>query len=376
MTLSPLDDYPIHQIAQPVRHAGTSDRNFYDRYYFNAHRPDPDGRDGSTLVIAGMGQYPNLSVADAFVAVLHDGVHRVLRASKVLGDDRMDTEVGPIRVEVLEGLRRIRLVAGPNDFGVECDLTFEGMIHPHEEPQQVIRAPGSGRAMLDTFRLVQTGVWTGHVSVEGASIDVTPDEWSGVRDRSWGVRPVGEAEAPGVAATRGGSFYWVYAPLRFAEFTIVVIVQEGPDGRRIMEDATRVWNLGPDGSPGVEEPLGSPEVELEFEPGTRTVTGATIRFSRSDLTVRVDPIAAMHIGVGSGYGFDGDWRHGEFRGDPWVDGARYDLSDPEDQKKMWGIVDTLPRAETSAGDVGYGLFEYLFLGPHERHGWKDLLDAP
>ena len=35
--LSPLDDYPIHQIAEPIRHVGTSDRNFYDRYYFNLH---------------------------------------------------------------------------------------------------------------------------------------------------------------------------------------------------------------------------------------------------------------------------------------------------------------------------------------------------
>ncbi len=30
--LSPLDDYPIHQIAEPVRRVGTSDRNFFDRY--------------------------------------------------------------------------------------------------------------------------------------------------------------------------------------------------------------------------------------------------------------------------------------------------------------------------------------------------------
>lgn len=367
MTLSPLDDFPVHQVAQPVRHAGTSDRNFYDRYYFNAHRVD-----GSTLVIAGMGQYPNLSVTDAFVAVLHDGVHRVVRTSRVLGTDRADTTVGPIRVEVLEGLRRLRLVAEARDLGIECDLTFDGTVHPHEEPQQVIRGE-DGRTVLDTFRMVQTGVWSGTVSVDGARLDVTPDEWWGVRDRSWGVRPVGEAEPPGVAATRGGSFYWVYAPLRFDDFTIVTIVQEGPDGRRIMEDATRVWNLDA-GRP--EEYLGSPEVDLEFEPGTRTVTGATIRFARSPLTVRVDPVLAMHIGVGSGYGFDGDWRHGEYRGDPWVDGVRFDLADPEDRKRMWGIVDTLPRAETGDGHVGHGLFEYLFLGPHTRHGWTDLLDAP
>jgi len=35
--LSSWDDFPVHQIAEPVRHVGTSDRNFYDRYYFNLH---------------------------------------------------------------------------------------------------------------------------------------------------------------------------------------------------------------------------------------------------------------------------------------------------------------------------------------------------
>ena len=35
--LSPMDDYPLHQVAETIRHAGTSDRNFYDRYYFNMH---------------------------------------------------------------------------------------------------------------------------------------------------------------------------------------------------------------------------------------------------------------------------------------------------------------------------------------------------
>ena len=366
MTLSPADDYPIHQVAQPVRHAGTSDRNFYDRYYFNAHR-----RDGSAFVIAGMGQYPNLSITDAFVAVLQGDVQRVLRASRVMGEDRMDLQIGPIRVEVLEGLRRIRLVAEPNDWGVACDLVFDGVIHPHSEPQQVVRAQ-SGRTILDTFRLVQTGAWSGTVSLDGAEFEVMPDEWWGVRDRSWGVRPVGEPEPPGVDAMRGGSFYWVYAPLRFEEFSVITMVQELPDGKRIMEDATRVWNLGADRP---DEDLGSPEIDLEFEAGTRTVSGATIRFSRSPLVVRVDPLSAIYIGVGSGYRFDGDWRHGEYRGDLWVDGVRFDLADPEDAKKMWGIVDTLPRAETSEGDVGHGLFEYLFLGPHARHGWTGLLDG-
>ena len=91
--LSPFDDLPIHQIAEPLRHVATSDRNFYDRYYFNCF-----DREGSLMLVVGMGQYPNLGVADAF-AVVNDGErHRVVRASRELGTDRGDTTVGPFRV--------------------------------------------------------------------------------------------------------------------------------------------------------------------------------------------------------------------------------------------------------------------------------------
>ena len=30
--LSSMDDSPLHQITEVIRHVGTSDRNFYDRY--------------------------------------------------------------------------------------------------------------------------------------------------------------------------------------------------------------------------------------------------------------------------------------------------------------------------------------------------------
>ena len=30
-------DFPVHQTSLPVRYVATSDRNFYDRYYFNLH---------------------------------------------------------------------------------------------------------------------------------------------------------------------------------------------------------------------------------------------------------------------------------------------------------------------------------------------------
>ena len=102
--LSPMDDHLLHQIAEPFRHVGTSDRNFYDRYYFNMHSCSDE-----ILVVMGMGQYPNLGTTDAFVCISHGTTQYTVRASRELGSDRLDTRVGPFAVEVLEGLRSLRL---------------------------------------------------------------------------------------------------------------------------------------------------------------------------------------------------------------------------------------------------------------------------
>ncbi len=55
-SLSSWDDFPVHQVADTIRHAGTSDRNFYDRYYFNMHASTDE-----LFMVMGLGQYPNLA---------------------------------------------------------------------------------------------------------------------------------------------------------------------------------------------------------------------------------------------------------------------------------------------------------------------------
>ncbi len=38
--LSKFDDYPIHQTPEPIAHVASSDRNAYDRYWFNGYAED------------------------------------------------------------------------------------------------------------------------------------------------------------------------------------------------------------------------------------------------------------------------------------------------------------------------------------------------
>lgn len=357
--LSPLDDLPVHQVAETMATVGTTDRNFYDRYYFNMHNCSDE-----LFVIMGLGQYPNLGTTDAFLTAVHGDTQRVVRSSRELGLDRLDTRVGPLRVEVEEGLQRVRVVCDPNEHGLACDLLWEGAIPAHEEPRHLNQAP-HGRVTINTMRFAQTGRWTGTLTVGDEEFEVTPDRWWGNRDRSWGMRPVGEPEPPGIAGSIRG-FFWNYAVPQFDDgTTIMYMIQESPEGDRIMERAARLF---PDGS---TEDLGRPEHELEFGPG-RNWTAATVTFA-GGLQFRAESLRPLHISRGTGYGFDDDWRHGMYQGpDLVVQGRSFDVADPEAVQPLPGaIVDHAARFETSEGDVGYGLFEIMTIGPHERYfeGW-------
>ena len=62
------DDFPIHQTPEPIAYAG-SDRNFYDRYFFNGYSTD-----GEVFFGAAHGVYPQLNIMDAiFIAVAQKG---------------------------------------------------------------------------------------------------------------------------------------------------------------------------------------------------------------------------------------------------------------------------------------------------------------
>ena len=50
----PLDEYPVHQAPLSMAYTVNSDRNFYDRCYFNGH-----DRTGDIFLITGLGVYPN-----------------------------------------------------------------------------------------------------------------------------------------------------------------------------------------------------------------------------------------------------------------------------------------------------------------------------
>jgi hypothetical protein len=354
MTVTSWDDFPVHQSSDWIAHPATSDRNFYDRYYFNAFDTG-----GEWMAIFGLGQYPNLGTTDAFVTVRLGDQQHVVRSSRPLGD-RADVRVGPIRIEVIEPLKKLRVVCEPGEGDVVCDMTWEGFGPAIPEPNQFIRQ--GSRITFDTQRLAQMGSWTGTISVAGKELNVSPETTWGSRDRSWGVRPVGEKEPPGITkdTVRAGGM-WSYFPMRFDDHCIYYICSEGADGSRSLEQSERVW------LDGRVEQLGRTEHHHEFVPGLRLLSGSVISFPDAGIEIKCTPLVTNLLCVGTGYGLEEDWRHGMYQGpDTLTQGIVYDVEKIQ-VLGSYGVVDHGGRFEYD-GKVGYGLYEHAFSGAMPKYG--------
>jgi hypothetical protein len=352
------DDFPIHQTPEPIAYAG-SDRNFYDRYFFNAYAPD-----GSAFVAVAYGVYPALSVADAHVAVVKDGKESCLHASRILGFERMDLSVGPISIDVLEPLQKLKVTVAKTE-GIAGELTFEGRAFPIEEPRFVKR--NGPRLFMDYTRLTQNVRVSGWVEVDGQRIEL--EGWVGTRDRSWGIRPVGAADPQPTPGAGLPGFFWQWAPLNFEDRSVYFHINADPDGKPWNTRAVILPDgAGPDGGYHSD----APSMEIELIPGTRHARSGvlTIPLAQGAATVKIEP-AATFLMRGIGYG--GEWRHGGLKGELAV--AREDIDsanfDPQDPGNLH--IQAISKATLSQpgepDQVGVGVFEQLIIGPYRPLGF-------
>jgi hypothetical protein len=215
-------------------------------------------------------------------------------------------------------------------------------------------------------------VWEGTLTAAGRTFEVTPDRWKGVRDRSWGVRPVGEREAPGISvkdAADGYGFRHDWIPMQFDDHMLKIQIDQDGEGNRHLEESMRVWNN--DTGRDIDH-LGRPEVEIEYRSGTREVARATVRTTDPDgapIVVRTQPLRTLYLAAGSGYVPDGTWGHGFYQGPLKVEGVVHDLSDPAVQRRYAILNETLSRFELDTGEVGYGMHENMLVGVYRPSGF-------
>ena len=362
--LTKLDDYPLHQTAEPIAQPSTGDRNFYDRYFFNGYT-----RSGDLFFAAALGVYPNRRVMDAAFSVVRGGKQWVVRASRLAPLERTETTVGPISVEVVEPLRTLRIRVGDNDHGVRADLTFAARTAPIEEPRFTHRV--HGRLVMDSTRLTQFGAWQGSLAVDGHTIAMDPAHVLGCRDRSWGIRMVGEPEggAPGMFP----QFFWLWAPINFDDVCVHFDVNEDGDGRRWHANGNlaRVGDFGDDAITFTK----AVDHRIDWKAGTRRAASAAIELTPhggAPVRVALEPLVTFQM-RGLGY-FEPEWGHGMWKGDLAVGGDVWTLAELDPLEPRHLHVQQVCRARMD-GREGIGVLEQLVIGPHAPSGFHSLIDG-
>jgi hypothetical protein len=283
----------------------------------------------------------------------------------VLGLERMETSVGPLRLQVVKPLWKLRFIVDEHD-GIAADLTIEGRAFPIEEPR-FTRRIGS-RAFLDYTRLTQNGRWSGWISIDGRRHELSPAAL-GTRDRSWGVRPIGQSDPQPIVPEQPQGYFWQWTPLNFADKSLYFHIAAEPSGH--------VWNkrsvLCPDNS-GPEAFLHSDNAHLEttLQEGTlwpeRGVL--TVDYGNGPYKVEIEPFQRFQM-KGVGY-FHPEWFHGRYHGPLRVE--REDFSvDGLDPKAMENFhVQRLSRLRLAAPDgsseQSIGVFEQAILGSYKPLG--------
>ena len=366
MSLTKADDYPIHQISKPVSEVG-SERNFYDRYFFNGYSKTDDIYFGAVLCV-----YPNLNIMDGAFTLAYKGKQYNSRASRVLNLERLETEVGPLKVEVIEPLRKLKVSLNDVENNFEVDLTITGRFEPMREPQmQLFNGP---RMIMDTCRLTQQGKWSGKIKINDEQIDVTEDTFVGTRDRSWGVRPVGAYDSQPVVPFNMPQFYWLWAPFHFEDLSAHIYFIDKADGN---PDTVLAIMQGPEFEGEIE--LRNVQKKVSYVPKSRRVDSMIITANDKDgnnIEISIDcGMKAFMCGLGY---MHPDWGHGHDKGDNATHFDEYDLNeDPGDPPYLH--VQALSNAILKIGDKAYegrGVLEQLILGAHEPSGFVDLFDKP
>ncbi|MFI8387151.1 hypothetical protein [Streptomyces sp. NPDC085540] len=363
-----LDEYPIHQAPLSMKHVVSGDRNAYDRCIF--HVFDHAGR---AVLILGLGVYPNAGVIDAYATLRIGDELLAVRASDALTDDRMNLSVGPLSITVDVPLQQLtlRCAADPADpHGLSYDITWTAEFPAVWEPHHVQRR--GDRLMLEGRRFVQAGQVAGTIRAKGEEFTLTPGEWTGTRDRSWGVRPIpGEEGGRAADEYRPEGFHWLWIPVRFEDRFVMVIAQEDADGHRTLSEAVQVF---PEGSGRHDVQLGWPHTEIRYRPGSRHPERAVVHLtdpSRKPLELGVEILNSSPLAVGAGYPPAADWQHGTWQGRGWSDRRAYDLSDPAAHPMAaFGVTDHSARF-TLDGQIGHGIFEHGSFGRHDPSGFAD-----
>lgn len=367
LPLTALDDFPWHQAIAPLPVPATSDPRFNDGYYFGFFAE-------GVFAYLGLRLYPNTNVMDGYAGATAGGEQRVVRASRALRPRVDDLAVGPLRLTVLEPMRRQRLQLADNDTGVRFDVTVEAsgpaMV---ESPDIHFRR---GRLLNHVLRYTQMGHATGSLSVDGS--DTAVDGWFAVRDHSWGIRasmgppiPLRGVE-PSVADPRA---IRIWLPFDVGDHQGMFAMHEDAAGN-VLDFDGRLQD-----AEGRETALVSARHAFRYHDGTRRLRDGEVTLVDEHGTERTYAFEVVTDGFSAqGFGYVRGWHDGQppgsWRGAEHVESDRFDVAGEEPAgpahvpaERRLGVGEYAAVVRGPDGQAGMAQIEHPVYGPYRPYGF-------
>jgi hypothetical protein len=352
--LTPWDELFCHQIPTTMDHVYTSDPAWTERIYISLY----DVARKQAMLGCGMGQYPNRNVQDGFATVWHAGRQHNVRMSRHLRPTPHQSRVGPLSIEILEGLRRFRMVLGDNPSGMTFDIEWIATMHPHEEEHDFRRS--NGRVVQDISRFDQAGRARGTLEIPGRTFALDEATWWAHRDRSWGTRRPLRTEASDAGRTVFGPFLFSWSVAQFPDHALHWRFVERSEGRYSYLTGELVRPVAQTPEPGWAVAGTRQEFRWDASGPVQTLTGGDIELAFANGERRqvsfVTHRPRWHL-KGGGYGGYRGWHHGHDKGPYHFEHDVWDLADPAVLREASTLSDHL--IEWRCGNhVGFGIMEY------------------
>jgi hypothetical protein len=329
--LTGADESFTHQLVAPMIQPAYTSPAWGDRCYHLLHV------DGLTIN-AGRQLYVNDRRRYAFLGVASQAAQVCIRANAPFapGDDPDEPSVGPVSIEVLEPLKRIRITAAAQD--VQVDLVYTARFPAAATDAHLIESDGV--AVTDYMNFFQSGWYDGSIVLDGERHEVV--HRAGFRDRGWGLRKHEGSPRRGFVAA-------LFCELPDA--SLYLILYETASGRRVF---TNGWWID---EAGVSDRVVAADHDLVLD-GT-LVTGAHYEIdfaSGAHRSVDVDVITRNYL-AGIGYSADPRFRTTAVE--------RFDLTRPETVALLDGQNDNGSIFSVD-GVAGHGYLE-TGIGAHARY---------
>jgi hypothetical protein len=372
--LTDADEELHHQVVDTFARAATSDRAWTEKVWASAAAVD-----GSLSLSFGLGKYVNRNVIDGFGGVSRGTDQWTVRASRRLTPRVEDSSVGPVRYEIVEPLRRVRISLEENEVQpISFEVELTGLVPPGLEAREVHTSRSRLRTDADVLRFHQSCVASGWVSVEGERTEIHPEAWFGGRDRSWGVRygvgrPDDDIEPTPDVPGMAGLALWMPASMVSTDGSLFGLFTyhqryagHGWESRNV-QGAIELAD-------GRVEPMRDVVPELRFDSVNRRLLGGVLRCTFADgreHPIEVTPRGEVgfHLGTGLYFGFDGHWQ-GEWRGKRHVEGEHLEGCDTvEVARRIHQLRDCpVQLHDPITGATGHGICQTIVAGAHPELG--------